>query len=105
LNNSGTVSIGNPFLSAATTAQAASLSNTTAGTIRLQGIATGTANQATLAIAGAAPSSVAGTLAVGGDADLVFGSGAITGIGSGAQLALSGRRRGSRSAPGRRARR
>ncbi len=68
---------------------AAALSN--AGTIDLFGNTTpGTTNQATMLIAGAAPSSLTGTYNLSGDALLQFGSGAITGIAGGAVLTETG---------------
>src|SRR3984893_18056548 len=88
---SGTVQVGTSggSLSATSTVSAAALSNT--GTIDLFGNTTpGTTNQATMLIAGAAPSSLTGTYNLSGDALLQFGSGAITGIASGAQLNETG---------------
>ncbi len=76
-------------LSATSTLSAAGLSNS--GTIDLFGNTTpGTTNQATMLIAGAAPSSLTGINNLSGDALLQFGSGAITSIASGAQLNETG---------------
>jgi hypothetical protein len=89
--SSGTVQVGTSggSLSATSTVSAAALSNS--GTIDLFGNTTpGTTNQATMLIAGAAPSSLTGTYNLSGDALLQFGSGAITGIASGAQLNETG---------------
>ena len=89
--SSGTVQVGTSggSLSATSTLSAAALSN--AGTIDLFGNTTpGTTNQATMLIAGAAPASLTGTYNLSGDALLQFGSGAITGIASGAVLTETG---------------
>src|SRR6202022_3922866 len=89
--SSGTVQVGTSggSLSATSTVSAAALSNT--GTIDLFGNTTpGTTNQATMLIAGAAPSSLTGTYNLSGDALLQFGSGAITSIASSAQLNETG---------------
>ena len=79
LTNSGTLDIGATGISASTTVTAASLDNT--GGIYLQGAAaSGATNAATLDITGAAPTVLAGTVQVAGDATLEFGSGGITTI-------------------------
>ena len=89
LTNSGALDIGGAGISASTTTTAASLENT--GVIYLQGAAaSGATDAATLDITGAAPTVLAGTVAVAGDAALEFGSGGITTIGSGASLLLVG---------------
>ena len=89
LTNSGTVNIGETGLTASTNVTASGLVNT--GTLLLQGNSTsGTTNQATLNILGAAPATVSGTVAVQGDADLEFASGGVTSIASGATLKLVG---------------
>ena len=89
LTNSGALDIGNSGISASTTVTAASLDNT--GSIDLQGaLRAAAAGQATLDIAGAAPTVLAGAVRVAGDATLEFGSGGVTTIGPGASLRLVG---------------
>jgi hypothetical protein len=89
LTNSGALHIGATGISASTTVTAASLDNT--GGIYLQGAAaSGATSAATLDITGTAPTVLAGTVQVAGDATLEFGSGAITTIDSGAYLRLGG---------------
>ena len=85
LTNSGAVDIGTGHLKASTTATARTLVNT--GSITLQGTF-GSTYQATLDIAGAAPSTLTGSVTLKGDSLLEFGSGGITAIGAGASLAL-----------------
>jgi Ca2+-binding RTX toxin-like protein len=87
LTNSGTGSfnIGWSGLTVGTTVTAAALSN--AGTINLTGSASA---QATLNVAGAAPATLIGNVSLSNSALLEFGSGAITGIASGATLGLLG---------------
>ena len=61
------------------------------GVLMIQGNTTGgTTNQAALIISGAAPGTWSGALRVSGDALLQFGSGALTGIGTGSSLELDG---------------
>ena len=79
------IKIGNAALSAPTIVKAAGLSNT--GTINLTGAPS---VQATLDIAGAAPTTLIGVNNLTNDALLEYGSGAISGIGSGATLYLDG---------------
>jgi hypothetical protein len=87
--NSGAANIGNSSLGSSTTVEATELTNT--GTINLQGNTTsGATEQAVLVITAAAPTDATGTMNVSGDAVLVFGSGGITAIALGAQLALDG---------------
>jgi hypothetical protein len=109
LTNSGTVVIGNGALKAPTTVTASGLINS--GSITLQGgirpgfttnratlditgalVNSGsiTLSQATLDIAGAAPSILTGSVTLKDDSLLEFGSGGITAIGAGASLALYG---------------
>ncbi|MGH7031342.1 MAG: beta strand repeat-containing protein, partial [Stellaceae bacterium] len=91
LTNSNLVQIGNTALSADTTLSATAVSNTGTGTIDLFGNG---ASQAALKIAGAAGFGTAGV--VSGQVDLngnnlvQFGSGGLTGIAAGGQLALDG---------------
>ena len=71
--NKATLSIGNINLAAATTVTAAKLVNS--GALTLQGGYYATGPKATLAISGASPTLMAGSLRVGGTATLSFGSG------------------------------
>ncbi len=88
LTNTGTVTIGNAAMTAATTVMAAALNDT--GPLTLQGNGSAnTTNQATLAIAGAAPTTLNASWFVGGDADLEFGSG-ISQIGAAGSLVMVG---------------
>jgi len=90
LTNSGDISIGGAGITASTKVTAASLTNTSAGTLVLQGNAgKGTTDQATLDVTGASSATVAGTLEIFGDADLELTTG-ITSIGTGATLELDG---------------
>jgi hypothetical protein len=82
---SGSFNLGYSQLTADATVSAAALSN--AGTINLTGSASA---QATLNIAGAAPATLIGSVSLSNSALLEFGSGAITGIASGATLGLFG---------------
>ena len=89
LSNEGAFDVGNTTLSASTTVAATTLANS--GTLILQGnAASGTVNKASLALSGAAASTLTGTLRVSGDASLQFASGGITSIGHGASLELDG---------------
>jgi hypothetical protein len=93
LSNSGTVNIGNYLITQATAVMATGL--VTDGTINLYGSYTGNyvpgTTQATLDItAGAAPTTLLGTVNIDGDALLEFESGGIATIASGAQLSLNG---------------
>ncbi len=89
LTNSGALDIGNTGLSASTTVKATTLVNT--GALVIQGnAASGTTSKASLILSGAAPSTLTGSVRVGGDATLQFGSGDITTIASGASLELDG---------------
>ena len=85
LGNSGTIEIGNTNLTAATTVAVDGLSNT--GTIDLTGSAT---VQASLLVEPAAPTTLTGKYFLSGDAELGFETGAVTAIGSGAELSLTG---------------
>ncbi len=85
LTNSATFEIGNTSLAKATTVTAAGLSNT--GMVDLTGSAS---VPATLDIAAAAPATLGGSFSLAGDALLEFKSGAITALGSGAELSLNG---------------
>ncbi|MGH7188381.1 MAG: beta strand repeat-containing protein, partial [Acetobacteraceae bacterium] len=89
LTNSNTLNIGNTGLSANTVVTAQAADNT--GTIALTGTST---NQAALKIAGAAGFGTAGTVTgavnLQGDTLLQFGSGGLTSVASGGQLALNG---------------
>jgi hypothetical protein len=85
----GSLSVGNTALGASTRLDATSLGN--AGSLTVQGNDTsGTTDQATLAITGATSAALFGSVRVGGDADLEFGSGAITTIETGSSLELDG---------------
>jgi hypothetical protein len=89
LTNSGHATIGNTSLGGLTTAKAASLVN--AGSLTVQGNSGGgTGDQATLDITGAAPTVLIGSNIVRGDADLEFGSGAITSISQASSLEIDG---------------
>src|SRR5262249_25526879 len=95
-HNSGTTTIGNNELTAPTTLIAASLDDT--GTINLVGD-NASGHQALIDITGPAPTTLTGTInlggydangnGTGGDALLEFGSGGITAIAHGASLDLS----------------
>ena len=93
LTNTGNVTIGSSFLGAAqlsssSTLMAAGLAST--GTITLTGgPAAGTSEQAILNIAAAAPAVWMGTLSMGGQAVLEYGSGSITSVALGAQIYLA----------------
>ena len=84
-NSARHLTIGNSSLNAATIVRSGGLSNT--GTISLTGALL---VQATLDAAGAAPGTLTGVNNLTNDALLEYGSGAITGIGSGATLYLDG---------------
>src|SRR5579871_4622280 len=84
LTNSGYFYIGYTSLTKPTLVTAASLANT--GYIELMGGAAA----ATLDITGAAPTTLGGNVYVLGDALFEFGSGAVTGIASGAALTVDG---------------
>lgn len=85
----GVTTIGYSGLSASTTVKAASLVNT--GSLTLQGAsASATTDQATLDITGAAPAMLTGANAIRGDADLEFGSGAITSLATQSTLEIDG---------------
>jgi hypothetical protein len=86
LANSGDLEIGNAGLARATKVTAAELVNT--GDIGLTG---GTA-RATLDVAAAAPATLSGGYFLAGNALLRYAGGAITALGSGAELALGGAR-------------
>ena len=86
LTNNGDLDIGNSGLTIATTVTAAALSNAAMGTVNLTG---GTA-QATLDIAGAAPSTLTGFYYLQGDTLLEFGSGHITAIAANSELSIGG---------------
>ena len=74
LNNTGTLDIGNQYISAATSVSAASLLDS--GALTLQGGTNGsTSPLATLTIASAASASVTGYMRVSGNATLSYGSG------------------------------
>ncbi len=89
LVDTGTAVIGNGSLDALTTVTAASLFDN--GTVYVEGAsALSTSDLATLHITGAAPSVLAGSLIVRGDALVEFGSGAINAIASTAQLQIDG---------------
>ncbi|MBV9860284.1 MAG: hypothetical protein JO038_09310, partial [Alphaproteobacteria bacterium] len=89
LTNSDMMNIGNTGLSADTTVSAAGLVNN--GPIHISGnTGSGATNQASLNIAGAAPTVLSGQVYLQGDALLDFGSGGIATIASGAQLELQG---------------
>ena len=85
MTNTGHIVIGNTLLAGATNVAAKELQNT--GEIDLVGAPL---VQATLDIAAAAPSTLTGIDNLGNDALFEYGSGAITAIGSGAQLSLNG---------------
>ena len=94
LTNSNYVQIGNTGLSANTTLSADAVANT--GTIDLYGNGT---NQAALKVSGAAGFGTAGVISgqvnLAGDSLVQFGSGGLTSIASGGQLALERRQRAS----------
>ena len=85
LTSNATIKIGNTTLSAQTIVKATGLSNT--GEIDLTGAAT---TEASLLIGGAAPATMTGINKLTNDAQLQYGSGAITAIGTSASLVLSG---------------
>ena len=88
-SNFATATIGNYALSASTTVSATGLASN--GVLTIQGNTTGgTSNQAAVKISGAAPGTWSGALRVSGDALLQFGSGVLTGIGTGSSLELDG---------------
>jgi hypothetical protein len=90
LANNAAIAIGNGGLSASTTVTATGLA-ANAGSIVVQGnVTSGTTDQATLNITGAAPSRATSSIRVGGDGLLEFASGAITSVGSGSSLELDG---------------
>jgi len=89
LINLGVMHIGCNLLGAATTVTATGLASS--GTLIVQGNGeSGTTTEATLNIAGAAPTVLVGNNTVAGDADWVFKSGGITQIGNSANLVLDG---------------
>jgi hypothetical protein len=89
LTNNTSLQIGNTNLAASTTVTATALVDN--GSLTLQGnAASGTTSQATLNIAGAAPSVTNGPMRVGGDALLEYGSGFLTTIAGGGSLELDG---------------
>src|SRR5204863_305266 len=83
LTNSGTVNIGNPFLSSGTTVTATGLVNS--GTVNLTG--SSSSKQAALIVNGPAPATL-GNFNILGDALLQFGSGAVGGIAAGTTFSL-----------------
>ena len=87
LTNSGTLDIGNSYLSAATKVTATSLSNN--GSLVVAGAASNAA-QATLDITGAAPAAATGYTRVSGDALLEFASGGVTYVSGGSWFELDG---------------
>jgi hypothetical protein len=89
ISNARLFGLGNPQLSASDTVTAAGVVNSTQ--LIVQGNAEiGSTNQATLDIAGAAPSTLTGRWFVLGDGLLEFGSGSIESIGLGEVLELAG---------------
>ena len=90
LTNSGTLDVGVSNLSAPTNVNVTGTLANAGGIINLQGNATsGTAEQTTLNLEGATPTTVVGQINLSGDALYEVASG-ITAIGSGGQLSLNG---------------
>ena len=91
LSGAGGVTIGNSDLSSPTTVTLDGSLDDDTGTINLDGnFAVATTEQATLDVKGAAPSTVTGSINVGGDGLLEFGSGGITSIAAGGEITLGG---------------
>ena len=87
--NHGAATIGDDNLFANVTVSATGLDNS--GTLVVQGsVASGSDIEAKLAISGAAGATLGGSVRIGGDGVIAFGSGEITSILSGASLELDG---------------